>query len=337
MNKFFVTTILASSLLLLTGRIAGAQTGRARIADTPIREEASLASAIIATVTEGGAVDVVDLQGDWFRVVVPNEQGKPRTGYVLARLIEFVNSDGSPMLMPTGGAARPVVQGPRIPPTIGQITALHEREQTLAALALERDNAMQREQTLRAEVDALKTDPNGSQIDRPTRQIPLDKTRRPGAPYPQAREGFWFNAGLGFGSYSCETCISRVSGGSGDLSLGGTINDRVLLGGGSTGYFRSFADGSALGVGTLDARVRVYPIRTSGFFLMGGIGLGTISFAETGFITYTENGVGVVLGLGWDIRVRRNLSLTPFWNGVGVSTANRNAGFGQLGLGITVH
>jgi hypothetical protein len=182
MNKFFVTTILASSLLLFTGSIAGAQTGRARIADTPIREEANLASAIIATVTEGGAVDVVDLQGDWFRVVVPNEQGKPRTGYVLARLIEFVNSDGSPMLVPTGGAARPVVQGPRIPPTIGQIRQLHEREQALAALALERDRAMEREQALKAEVDALQAEGRAVQDGQQLRQTNFPAPVRPGAP-----------------------------------------------------------------------------------------------------------------------------------------------------------
>src|SRR5436190_16081848 len=119
MKTLFITT-LASSLLLFTGTVAGAQTARARIADTPIRGEANLASAIIATLKEGSAVDVVDLQGDWYRVLVPNEQGKARVGYVLAHLIDFVNADGSPQSIPapTVRAARPMAQGPSIPPTL---------------------------------------------------------------------------------------------------------------------------------------------------------------------------------------------------------------------------
>jgi hypothetical protein len=118
------------------------------------------------------------------------------------------------------------------------------------------------------------------------------------------------------------------------VSLGTTINRKLLLGGGSTGYYRSFADGTALTVGTLDARLRYYPLltpATAGFFTTGGLGLGTISdrFA-------TEYGVGLVLGLGWDIRVRANLSLTPFWNGTWIGAPNRSIGVGQLGLGVTV-
>src|SRR6202521_4926333 len=114
----FLTT-LASSLLLLTGSIAGAQTARARIADTPIRGEANLSSPIIATLKEGGSVDVVDLQGDWYRVLVPNDQGQPRVGYVLAHLIEIVNADGSSQSIPAppaSRAAQPIAQGPPIPP-----------------------------------------------------------------------------------------------------------------------------------------------------------------------------------------------------------------------------
>ena len=107
MNKLAITT-LATSLLLFTGSIAGAQTARARIADTPVRGEANLASAIVATLKEGGSVEVVDRQGDWYRVMVPNEPGRPRVGYVLANLIEFVNPDGSsPSIAPLSSRAAP--------------------------------------------------------------------------------------------------------------------------------------------------------------------------------------------------------------------------------------
>lgn len=35
-----------------------------------------------------------------------------------------------------------------------------------------------------------------------------------------ARNGFWFNGGLGFGSLGCEDCDARETGPSGGLSLG---------------------------------------------------------------------------------------------------------------------
>ena len=54
-------------------------------------------------------------------------------------------------------------------------------------------------------------------------------------------------------------------------------------------------------------------------------------------ISGSETGVGLVLGLGFDIRVGTNVSLTPFWNGYAVRSSDTNANVGQLGLGITVH
>ena len=160
-------------------------------------------------------------------------------------------------------AALPVPQRPPDPPTLAYIkqhrAEAAEHERTLQALALERDIALQHEQELRSEVDALRADPNAVQTPQPIRQIRSDKASRPKTFYPQAREGFWFNAGLGFGSYSCETCLERISGGSGGLSLGGDHNERILPGGGTAGYYRSFDNGTALTVGTVDARVRFYP------------------------------------------------------------------------------
>jgi hypothetical protein len=130
--------VLASSLLLFTGSTVSAQTARARIASTPIRGEANLTSAIIATVEEGGPLDVVDVQGDWYRVLVPSEQGKPLVGYVLARLIEIVNADGAPPV-------RRLAQGPLIPPVLTKLTP-------------PRDKAAERELALKADVDARRAE-----------------------------------------------------------------------------------------------------------------------------------------------------------------------------------
>ena len=336
MNKLSVAA-LASSLLMLTGRSVEAQTARARIADTPIRSEATLTAAVIATVKEGDPIDVVDMQGDWYRVLVPDAQGKPRVGYVMAWLIETANTAESPRATPALAQGPPtpptpaLAQGPPVPPT----PALAQGPPIPPTLAqLQRDRT--KEQALKAQVDAaaarLEALKNGStNSDAGERQVP--------PPLPatsQTREGFWFNGGLGFGSLGCVNCDGHVSGASGGLSLGGTINDKVILGVGTTGWYRS-KDGVALNAGTLDARVRFYPSLTSGFFLTGGLGLGTISVGLNGYGSNSETGVGLVLGVGWDVRIRQNLSLTPFWNGSAVRTSNADANFGQFGLGITIH
>src|SRR5207247_4201534 len=162
MNKLLITTF-ASSLLLFTGSIAGAQTARARIADTPIRVAANLASPIIATLKEGGPVDVVDFEGDWYRVLGANEKGKPRVGYVLAHLIEIVNTEGSSQSAPaptTSRMARPIAQGSSIPAPLAPFVRFPG------------DKATDREQALRAEVEALQAELKASQNDdQPTSQV----------------------------------------------------------------------------------------------------------------------------------------------------------------------
>lgn len=156
------------------------------------------------------------------------------------------------------------------------------------------------------------------------------------AQQPQARQGFWFNAGLGAGSLGCADCGDRVNSLSGNLSIGGTISPRFLLGAGTTGWTKS-EDGVTLSAGTLDARVRFYPSATGGFFLTGGLGLGTVRATVPVFGTDSEIGVGALVGLGYDIRVSRNVSITPYFNGFGVNTSNVDANVSQIGIGITTH
>ena len=149
------------------------------------------------------------------------------------------------------------------------------------------------------------------------------------------RDGFWISGGLGYGSLGCNNCgSSRESSVSGDISLGGTISPRFLLGVGSAAWTKT-QQGVTMTVGTLDARVRFYPSATGGFFLTGGIGFGTARLS--GFGSYEENGVGTLLGLGWDIRVAQNASITPFWNGFAMKNNNTDANVGQAGIAITLH
>jgi Outer membrane protein beta-barrel domain len=160
---------------------------------------------------------------------------------------------------------------------------------------------------------------------------PVQPTQRP----PMQRQGFWFSGGMGFGSLSCDTCDGYANGFSGGLAAGGTINQHLLLGAGTTGWYRSSA-GVWLNASTFDVRLRYYPVSRSGFFINGGIGVGDVSIG-TGRLRVSETGAAVVLGLGWDIRTGRNISVTPFWNGSGISTGAETVSFGQIGVGITVH
>jgi len=41
--------------------------------------------------------------------------------------------------------------------------------------------------------------------------------------------------------------------------------------------------------------------------------------------------------VGWDIRVGRNVSLTPFSNGFAMANDIADANVGQIGIGVTIH
>ena len=152
----------------------------------------------------------------------------------------------------------------------------------------------------------------------------------------QTRDGFWFSGGFGYGSLGCENCDGREGGLTGGLSFGGVLSRKLLLAVGTSGWTKS-EEGATLSVGTLDARLRYYPSTTGGFFLTGGLGLGSVRASLEGFDSETEVGAGALLGLGYDFRVGQNMSLTPFWNGYAVNTSNADANVGQLGVGVTIH
>jgi hypothetical protein len=120
------------------------------------------------------------------------------------------------------------------------------------------------------------------------------------------------------------------------LALGATLSPRLLLGVGTAGWTKSQL-GATLTVGTLDARLRFYPSASGGFFLTSGLGVGRVSAGLAGFGGASETGIAALLGVGYDIRVAPNVSLTPFWNGFAVVTDNTSPNIGQLGMALTVH
>ena len=156
------------------------------------------------------------------------------------------------------------------------------------------------------------------------------------AQYSQTRQGFWFNGGLGYGSLGCDDCEGREGAWSGGLAIGGTISQKFLLGASTNGWTKS-DDGLTLTVATLTALARYYPSATGGFFLQGGLGVGSIRMELEDVGEDSETGLGALVGLGYDLRVGQNVSLTPYWNGFATATSNADANVGQFGLGVTIH
>src|SRR5439155_22712101 len=101
--------------------------------------------------------------------------------------------------------------------------------------------------------------------------------------------------------------------------------------------WRKSVNVATLPVGPRDARVRYYPSATGGFFLTGGLGLGSLGATASGFGSASETGVGLMLGFGVDLRIGNSLSVTPFWDGFAINTSNSDANVGQIGIGLTTH
>jgi hypothetical protein len=153
--------------------------------------------------------------------------------------------------------------------------------------------------------------------------------------HPHEREGFWISFGLGYGSLGIEGFSDREDGLSGNLSLGGTISPRFLLGAGTTGWTKE-VDGVRVNFATLLLVSRLYPQADGGFFVNLGLGAGQVSLSQ-GSTTVSESGGGALLGLGYDVRVGPGWSLSPYVNAIGFSIDGEQADVFQFGLGITFH
>ena len=153
----------------------------------------------------------------------------------------------------------------------------------------------------------------------------------------QERKGFFIGAGLGWGSLdlTCDGCqVDREAGFSGNFRLGGAVNDKLLLGAESEGWYKSEDDGS-VSFGTLTGSAYFYP-SSRGLYLRGGIGLAVIS-ASDGFDSDTETGLGLSFGAGYDIPIARKTALTPYANWMFGSFDGFGANNIQLGLGVSFY
>lgn len=158
------------------------------------------------------------------------------------------------------------------------------------------------------------------------------------AQHEQVREGqgLWFNGGLGYGSLGCDLCTDREGASSFQFGLGGTVSQKVMIGALSNVWLKN-TGGTEISVSTLVAGIRFYPSKTSGFYLTGGLGIGTIEVDREGPGSNTESGAGAVLGAGWDLRVGHSTSLTPSFTLFGMDNGDADANVTQFGLSVTIH
>lgn len=151
----------------------------------------------------------------------------------------------------------------------------------------------------------------------------------------QTRQGFWIGGGLGYGSLGlgCSGCVDvgREGGVSGYFKLGGTLRQNILLGIESNGWTKS-EGGATLTMGNLSGAVYWYPMVASGLFVKAGVGY---SLIDDGFDNFS--GLGLLGGAGYDIRVGRNLSITPVANWFRGGYDGFQANVLQLGMGVTSH
>ena len=157
-------------------------------------------------------------------------------------------------------------------------------------------------------------------------------------------EGFWISFGLGGGrNYNRNLDGGDLDGGAGYIRMGGTPSEQVLIGGEIIGWTRE-ENGGTLSRGNVTFTIQFYPVRGSEFFIKGGIGGSSLqvssSFGGT-TVTSSENGAGETVGIGYDIRLGRNIYLTPNWDFLfqqvssgGVTTHNT---ISLLTIGLTWH
>jgi Outer membrane protein beta-barrel domain len=168
------------------------------------------------------------------------------------------------------------------------------------------------------------------------------------------RSGFWFGLGAGYGSarVDCDGCgdTDREGSVSGYVRLGGTLNRHVLLGVRANGWTKE-QSGTRVTLGNASGTLTLYPGAYSGFFLELGFGVAWVdtSVRQGAFdVSVSKAGFGVTSTLGWDLRIGRNVSLTPslsyYYGRPGdisvdrvVVLPNLTQNVWEIALGITFH
>lgn len=156
-------------------------------------------------------------------------------------------------------------------------------------------------------------------------QAPADSIpKKPLAPPPDLRQGFYAGAGVGYGTAWATVDINGPASSSQDnmtfyLAAGFAINRHLRLGA-EFDYFRADQMASVMysastgRVTVISAAFTVYPSATANLWFKGTVGYAGFAVSDNVF-SESEGGIGLGVGIGYDYRVGRTSAvLTPFVN-----------------------
>jgi hypothetical protein len=156
----------------------------------------------------------------------------------------------------------------------------------------------------------------------------------------QTRDGFWIGGGMGYGSLglSCDTCtddVPREGGLALFANLGGTIRPNILAGVEMNAWTDS-EGGARITMSNVSGTAYWYPMTTMGLFLKAGAGYSILSVSSD-IGDGSDSGFGFLGGIGYDIPVGRNLSITPVANWYRGGFDGGSGNVLQFGVGVTSH
>jgi opacity protein-like surface antigen len=170
------------------------------------------------------------------------------------------------------------------------------------------------------------------------------------------REGAAATIGLGIGSagVTCDGCESeRKSAPTLMLRVGVAYAPDLILGAEVNAWSKSEVDEATgdearVRIATINLVAQWYPQLDGGFFVHGGIGVGTVRSDQLNDVTGTASSnttaLGYQLGAGWDFRVAPRVSVTPYATFFGTaagkvknSDQKLDGNVGQIGVGLTLH
>ena len=140
---------------------------------------------------------------------------------------------------------------------------------------------------------------------------------------PHFRHGFWLEGSLGWGEeqykFANDPYTETLGKPTFGLRLGGTVGPHLRLGGEWNIWSNNYQNLDDLNnpvdvnetLNAILAIARVYPTKGLGLFAKGGVGLGiTHAGVEFGNST-TETGLAYSAGLGWEIKLGKEIFFTP--------------------------
>ncbi len=156
------------------------------------------------------------------------------------------------------------------------------------------------------------------------------------------RDGFWIGFGLGGGTEQFELdndpagYSQEITRPTFYLKLGGTPSQSFLIG----GELFAWVNDAAGVTETLSSAMFIaqwYPARQGAFFLKGGVGITDNSFEFDDGFRSSKTGFGGVVGLGYDIRVGRKISIAPTVDFIGHKYDGFEERMVNFGLGLVFH